>query len=88
MDKKCFYFQGKSFDNEEDFWTYVNEWPFLQLDESSARIQLKTLSESIIVDVLVRKMNITNIEFNGLLQEVLFFSLKKMDKIIEEKKEE
>lgn len=80
-----FYFQGKSFDNEEDFWAWTKEWKTLPLDQETADRQLNMLKKDIIMNVFLRGIEFNNDEFSSYLEKIFEFSINKLQVYDKEK---
>lgn len=79
--KDQFYFQGKFFDNQDDFWKYVKEWQTCDLDRISAERILDLLKRDIIMNIGLRELKITNSEFNDFVEKIFLFAMNQMDSI-------
>lgn len=75
LDCKCnkFYYQGKYFDKEEDFWAYVKEWDNLEITQETAERLTKTLSKEIFMNTFLTGQKMTNREFRHLLHDTFMF---------------
>jgi len=79
-EKNTFYFQGKYFDNEEDFWNYSKEWRFLPLDQETADRNLNTLKKEIIMNIFLRGIEMDNMQFSALLNRIFEFVINDLDR--------
>jgi len=70
MEKNNFYFQGKMFEKEEDFWKWVKEWKNLPLDEETAERILSILNKEIIANMFLLGIKFTNSEFNSFVEKL------------------
>ena len=71
--KDQFYYQGKYFEKQEDFWAYVKEWQTLALDQETAERLTETFKRDIVMNTLLTTETITNIEFSNLLGDTFTF---------------
>ena len=79
--KDQFYFQGKYFDNENEFWAYVKEWPNLNLDPVTMYRLFDTFKEDCVINFfLMSEKSIKNGEMNKILEETFMFFMKKINK--------
>ncbi len=83
--KDKFYFEGKYFDNQDDFWKYVNEWQHLDLDEEIAERKLNFLKIELMTNIYLHIGNFKNNEFNNFIRKVFEFAIIEMDKQCQEK---
>jgi hypothetical protein len=72
-DGNKFYYQGKYFDKQEDFWAYVKEWGNIELNQETAERLTKTLSKEIVMNAFFTNSCITNNEFSNLLHDTFMF---------------
>lgn len=77
-DKLPFYFEGKYFDNEEDFFKWVKEWQFLSLDQETAEIKLDNLKKDILMNIFFRGIKFTNNDFVIFLNKIFEFAMKEL----------
>ncbi len=77
--KDQFYFQGKYFDNQEDFWKYVNEWGLLALNQETAERQMDTLKKEIIMNIFLRGIELKNIDFRNYVNKIFEFAMIQLD---------
>jgi hypothetical protein len=77
--KDQFYFEGKYFDNEEEFWKWTKEWQFLPLDQETADRQINTLKKDIIMNIFLRGVEMSNVEFRTFLNRVFEFAMKDLN---------
>lgn len=73
-----FYFQGKYFKTQEEFWTYVNEWPYLKTDEETINRLMDNLKKDIILNFKMYEMKLTNGKMNLMIQEVFLLMIKSL----------
>lgn len=66
---KRFFFQGKYFDKEEDFWKYVNDWPSQKLDLETFTRLWQQIGVDVWVNLEINDSEITNGSMNAMLQE-------------------
>lgn len=79
--KDQFYFQGKYFDNEEDFWLWTKEWSFLTLDQETAERQLNMLKKDIIMNIGLRGKKFKNDEFREYVEKIFQFSMNELSRL-------
>lgn len=87
-EKNTFYFQGKYFDNEEDFWNYSKKWRFLPLDQETADRNLNTLKKEIIMNIFLRGIEMDNMQFSALLNRIFEFVINDLDRFYVPKRNE
>ena len=80
-----FYFQGKTFSKEQDFWAYVKEWGDLSLNEETASNQLDIFKKEVMLNLFLRGIKFKNWEFRKFLGEMLIVLVQEMDKTQENK---
>ncbi len=80
MSKDQFFFQGKYFDNEEDFWKYVLHWETLQLDAETLEILLHKFKIEIEMNIFSLNRKVTNRNMNDLLNESLLMIITEIDR--------
>src|SRR5689334_11436202 len=73
-----FYYEGKYFDKEEDFWKYIKEWSFLPLDAETANRHLDTIKKDILMNIFLRDIEMNNGEFKEFLNCVFEFAMKEL----------
>mgnify|MGYP001611762349 CR=1 FL=1 len=71
---KNFYYKGKFFEDENDFFLYVNEWPKTNLSEESLSEMLILLKKDILVNIQ-EGLVIKNGDMEKLLQETFLKSM-------------
>lgn len=72
-----FFYQGKSFEKEEDFWAYVNEFSSKQTTEEDFESLFKMVKKDVWLNLSMRKTKINNVKLQLALQEALLFILEK-----------
>ena len=70
-----FYYKGKFFEDENDFWNYVNAWPNTFLSEESLCEMLNLLRKDILAN-LQFGCEIKNGDMNTLLEKTFFEAMK------------
>jgi len=76
-----FYFQGKYFENQEDFWEYVNKWPKEKLDLDTAKRLFMGLQKDVCMNLLLfEEHNFTNAEFSKMMHETFLSIIEKIFK--------
>jgi hypothetical protein len=79
-----FFFKGKFFETEEEFWKYVNEWPFLTTDEETFLRGWSQLGKEIWLNMSMRKQEFTNGALNEILQEHFMYLLHRFFRVKDE----
>lgn len=79
--KDQFYFQGKWLDSYEEFIDYASKWSNLPLDEESANRTLESIKKTIIFNVRIYDIKLTNGEFALLFDNAV---MKVLQKIVNE----
>jgi hypothetical protein len=65
--KGYYYFQCKFFEEQEDFWKYVKEWPHQEMNQETCERLLKTFSKNIVMNIFLFDRGIKN----GRMMEIL-----------------
>jgi hypothetical protein len=76
--KENFYFRGKYFETQEEFFAYSKNWAESQVDESSFDEIMKDLLISIKMNMQTSKIKITNGELEDKSLKLLILFLKEM----------
>lgn len=76
--KNQFFFQGKWFHNQEDMFAYVKEWQNLTLDQETAERILKDFSKEMMMNIFLRGVEFTNLEFTSFLSDLFLFYNERM----------
>lgn len=76
-EKAKFYSHGKFFDNEKDFWSYSNEWPFQITNEEEFNRMWEHLGKDLWVNLYINKIEVNNGAMNDVLQENFLHLLQK-----------
>lgn len=74
-----FYYQGQSFDSEDEFWAYVKRWPNLPLDEQTANRILETLKKEIKLNLFIKDIKFSNSQFSNYIEKVFTYAIRKLD---------
>jgi RNAse (barnase) inhibitor barstar len=72
-----FYYQGKFFEKEDDFWSYIKEFTLRQTTVDDFNGLFDMLKKDIWMNISIRKTPITNSELRTILYEAFTFILKK-----------
>lgn len=72
-----FFYKGKFFQNEEEFWKYVEDWPFMNVDQETFFREWDHLGKDIWMNVGLRGQEISNGALNEVLQENFILLLQK-----------
>lgn len=75
-----FYFSGKTFNDQEEFFKWVEEWGLKELDQESAERQLDVLKKDIIMNIFLRGKKFTNNEFRQYVNRIFEIAIIEMDK--------
>lgn len=62
-----FFYKGKFFQNESDFWKYAKEWPFMITDQETFFKEWDHVGKDIWLNIGIRGQEISN----GALNEIL-----------------
>ena len=87
-EKSSFFFQGKFFENEKEFFCYADQWPSMETDEKTFERLWKHLGLEIWMNLSFREQSPKNGQLRDILEKHFhlllndFFALKK-DKEIE-----
>ncbi len=73
QDDNKFYYQGKYFDKQEDFWAYVKERGNEKITEETATYQCKILMKEFVLSMMVNDVEITNNCLRNLLSDTFLF---------------
>jgi hypothetical protein len=76
VDDKFFY-KGKFFQNEEEFWKFVEDWPFMNTDQETFFREWEHLGKEIWMNIGLRGQEISNACLNEILQENFLHLLQK-----------
>lgn len=77
MEKNKFFYKGKFFQNEEEFWKYTEDWPFMKTDQETFFREWDHLGKELWMNIGMRRNDITNGALNDVLQENFFYLLQK-----------
>jgi len=64
-----FYFKGRFFEKQEDFWEYLQEWPLKIADQESFKREWDTLGIDIWSNISILRIEISNGAVNNILQK-------------------
>ena len=76
IDEK-FYFEGKFFNNEEEFWKSVEEWPLMKMNQETFFRKWEHLGKEIWMNIRIREIEMSNGELNKIIEENFFHLLQK-----------
>lgn len=79
-EKDQFYFEGRFFDNEQEFWNYTKKWGILSLDQETADRHLNIIKKDIIMNIFLRGIEFTNQEFVSYINKIFEFSINNLPK--------
>lgn len=77
--KNNFYYKGRFFEDENDFFEYVKRWPETILSEESLDEMLSLLKKDILVN-LQHGLEIKNGDMNTLLEKTFFEAMQLRNK--------
>lgn len=72
-----FFYKGKFFQNEEEFWKFVEDWPFMNTDQQTFFREWEHLGKEIWMNIGLRGQEISNGCLNEILQENFLHLLQK-----------
>ncbi len=78
MTNNKFYFEGKSFEDEDEFWNYSNEWRSLPLKIETAEKKMDLLKKDIIFNLFMTDTNLTNNDFSNVLVSTFEFMIREI----------
>lgn len=76
-EKNSFFYQGKFFDNEQEFWDYVKDFSTRQTTAEDFESLFDMLKKDIWMNLSLRETKITNSELRDVLEETFLFFLGK-----------
>ena len=77
-DNDKFFYQGKFFEKEEDFWEYVKDFTLRKTNAEDFNGLFDMLKKDIWMNMSIRKTEITNSQVRILLDETFMFVIKKL----------
>ena len=77
-DASNFYYQGKFFETEQEFWAYVNEFTYLQTTEEDFNSLFDMLKKDIWMNLCIRKTQMTNSELRNVLGKTFLCFLEEI----------
>lgn len=72
-----FFYKGKFFKNEQDFWNYTEDWPFMNTDQETFYREWDHLGKQIWLNVQIRESKLSNGALNDVLEESFIYFLQK-----------
>ncbi len=75
-----FYFQGKFFDNEDEFWEYVNQWPHLMSDSETIDRLMNSLKKQVQMNIGMYNIQIPNGQMNIIIEQAFLMMMKEIMK--------
>ena len=72
-----FFYKGKFFSNKKEFWKYVDDWPFTNVNQETFFREWDHLGKYIWFNLGVREIEMSNGALNEILQENLIYLLNK-----------
>lgn len=72
-----FFYKGKFFQNEKDFWKYSQDWPFMNTDEETFFREWNDLGKEIWMNIQIRESKLLNGALNEILEENFIHLLQK-----------
>lgn len=79
-----FYYQGKYFTNQEEFWAYVKEFTFRNVREEDFNSLFEGVKKDIWMNMKLRNIRMSNGELRTILEEMFLFAMKKIWKMEDE----
>lgn len=75
--KDKFFYKGRFFQNENEFWEYVKDWQFMNTDQETFFSEWEHLGKEIWMNIGLRGQEISNGCLNEILQENFLLLLQK-----------
>lgn len=72
-----FFYKGKFFNNEAEFWKYSKDWTLMHTDQETFFREWDRLGKDIWMNIEVREIPIINMELNKIFQESFLHLLHK-----------
>lgn len=72
-----FFYKGKFFQNEDEFWKFAEDWPFMNTDQETFYREWEHLGKEIWMNIGLRGQEISNGALNEILQENFLLLLQK-----------
>lgn len=72
-----FFYKGKFFQSEAEFWKFANEWPFMKTDQETFFREWEHLGKEIWMNIGLRGQEVSNGALNEILQENFIHLLNK-----------
>lgn len=82
-----FYFQGKYFDNQNEFWKYVREWNEMQTNQETIDRLMNKLKKDIQLNIGFYDIKITNSQLNVIIEHGFVMMMKKIMNVPKEIKD-
>jgi hypothetical protein len=76
--KKNYYFKGKFFEHEEQFWKYVREWDEQKLDEETFKREWQQIGMTIFANMKLRNIELKNGQLIYILESCFLDMLTKL----------
>jgi len=73
-----FYFKGKFFTSEKDFYEYAKTWQESSIEPATIDLMLEGLKKNILVNACIREIKCTNREFEEYIQKLFLYAMKEM----------
>lgn len=70
--QKNFYFEGKYFETEEEFFAYAKKWSQSHTDKDTFLRKWKSLGDQIWLNIELREIKFTNEKLNEIIDEIFF----------------
>lgn len=77
-EEDIFYYHGKYFKTEPEFWAYVNEFKVRQTTEEDFNSLFDMLKKDIWENIRIREIKITNAQVDSIISEVFLLSLQRI----------
>lgn len=76
-----FFYMGKFFDNEEDFWKYVNDFSSKYTDEEDFNALFDMIKKDVWCNLNIYGIEITNSDLRQILSDSFYLIINKIIKI-------
>jgi hypothetical protein len=76
--KGRWFHQGKFFENSDDFWRDVEQWPKNELDQETAERLFKSLSKDCVMNIFLLGRKLTNNQMINIMEEMFKLFMQKV----------
>lgn len=80
-EKGKFFYQGRYFEKQEDFWSYVHEFSCRETTEEDFNSLFDMLKRDVFMNIQIINKNITNSDIRNILEETFIFMILKIQDI-------